>query len=181
MMSWLMERPSPVPSPAGLVVKNGFEHLLLNVRLNTGVVVADHDLHAVAEGAPTLRRPSASTASLCRPLKAVHNGARSYANPRPRTTEGCPRWVKSEDWPLLDSCSAWQQRPTFSHAIGMSAKGQYRLAAGASDMRCREKPRTRVALCGCYNLIVSLRRRSDAFATASVLVRAPNLRNTDST
>src|SRR5262252_7245882 len=23
MMSWLMERPSPVPSPAGLVVKNG--------------------------------------------------------------------------------------------------------------------------------------------------------------
>ena len=23
MMSWLIERPSPVPSPAGLVVKNG--------------------------------------------------------------------------------------------------------------------------------------------------------------
>ena len=32
-----------------------------------------------------------------------------------------------------------------------------------------------------HNVIVSLRRRSDAFATASVLVRAPNFRKTNST
>src|SRR5262249_1875147 len=29
MMSWLMDRPSPVPSPAGLVVKNGLKILSL--------------------------------------------------------------------------------------------------------------------------------------------------------
>src|SRR5262249_56437156 len=30
MMSWLMDKPSPVPSPAGLVVKNGLNIFSLN-------------------------------------------------------------------------------------------------------------------------------------------------------
>ena len=49
MMSWLMDRPRPVPSPAGLVVKNGIEDLFLHFRRNAGAIVADPDFDAVAE------------------------------------------------------------------------------------------------------------------------------------
>ena len=48
-MSWLIESPRPVPSPAGFVVKKGFEHLLLNLRRDAGSVVANSDLYAVTE------------------------------------------------------------------------------------------------------------------------------------
>ena len=44
-----MDRPSPVPSPAGFVVKNGFKHLLLHLKRNASAVVADPDFDAVAK------------------------------------------------------------------------------------------------------------------------------------
>ena len=49
MMSWLRDRPSPVPSPARLGRKERVEHLLLHFGRDAGAVVADPDLHPVAE------------------------------------------------------------------------------------------------------------------------------------
>ena len=43
MMSCVIERPSPVPSPVGLVVKNGIEHLFPHLGRNTGAIVANAD------------------------------------------------------------------------------------------------------------------------------------------
>ena len=48
-MSWLIDRPSPVPSPGRLGGEEGIEHLLLHFQRDAGAVVADPDFHLVAE------------------------------------------------------------------------------------------------------------------------------------
>ena len=48
MMSWLIERPRPVPSPVGFVVKNG-SNIFFHVGRNTGAVIADPDFHAITK------------------------------------------------------------------------------------------------------------------------------------
>ena len=48
-MSWLMESPSPVPSPAGLVVKNGLNILSLTSGGMPVPLSRDPDLNAIAE------------------------------------------------------------------------------------------------------------------------------------
>ena len=60
-----MDRPSPVPSPAGLVVKNGIEQLLLHLRGDTGAVVADSDLDAVTEVLGRRSQRGLVVASIC--------------------------------------------------------------------------------------------------------------------
>jgi hypothetical protein len=45
-----MESPSPVPSPAGLVVKNRIEDLLVHLGQNANTIVADPDLPKVFGG-----------------------------------------------------------------------------------------------------------------------------------
>jgi hypothetical protein len=50
MMSWLMDRPSPVPSPAGgLGCKKGIEDLFRHFGRHTSAVVAKPNFYAVAE------------------------------------------------------------------------------------------------------------------------------------
>jgi hypothetical protein len=44
MMSQLIERPNPVPSPVGLVVKNGWKQALARLGRDAGAVVAQPDL-----------------------------------------------------------------------------------------------------------------------------------------
>ena len=48
-MSWVIDRPSPVPSPAGLVVKNGLNIFSFTSGGNARAVVADADFDGVAE------------------------------------------------------------------------------------------------------------------------------------
>ena len=48
-MSWVIERPRPVPSPAGLVVKNGFEHLFLRNGRDAIAVVANANFHCASQ------------------------------------------------------------------------------------------------------------------------------------
>jgi len=43
-MSWLIDRPSPVPSPEGLVVKNGLKIFSFDPFWDAGPVVANADL-----------------------------------------------------------------------------------------------------------------------------------------
>src|SRR5712671_3175876 len=47
-MSWLNERPRPVPSPGGLVVKKGLNIFSFHLGRNTSATVTDPDLHPVA-------------------------------------------------------------------------------------------------------------------------------------
>ena len=54
-------------------------------------------------------------------------------------------------------------------------------AGGRLNVKLLGGARRGIRIPSCHNVIVSWRRRSEAFATASVLVRAPNLRNRDST
>src|SRR5262245_30955855 len=44
-----MERPRPVPSPAGFVVKNGLNIFSFTSGWNTGAVVANPDFHTIAK------------------------------------------------------------------------------------------------------------------------------------
>src|SRR5262245_53804656 len=44
-----MERPMPVPSPAGFVVKNGLNIFSFTSGWNTGAVVANPDFHTIAK------------------------------------------------------------------------------------------------------------------------------------
>ena len=49
MMSWLIDRPSPVPSPEGFGREKRVEYLFLHVGGDSGAVVADADFDAIAE------------------------------------------------------------------------------------------------------------------------------------
>ena len=52
-MPWEIARPRPVPSPTGLVVKNGSKNLLAMLGIDTGAVVAHRD-HDPGPGEPSL-------------------------------------------------------------------------------------------------------------------------------
>ena len=68
-MSWLIDRPSPVPSPAGFVVKNGLNIFALTSSEDAGAVVPDPDLDRITEVAG--RRGERR--------RAAHLGARGLA------------------------------------------------------------------------------------------------------
>src|SRR5262245_42712792 len=48
MMSWLMERPRPLPSPAGLVEER-IENLFLHLRRNASAVVSDRNFDMITK------------------------------------------------------------------------------------------------------------------------------------
>ena len=49
VVSWLIDSPSLVPSPAGLVVKKWIEHLFLHLGRNAGAIVANPDFDCLAQ------------------------------------------------------------------------------------------------------------------------------------
>ena len=83
-MSWLIDRPSPVPSPAGLVVKERIEHLFPHLGRNPTAVVANPDFDAVAEIFRRRRERglvaigSILRLALCRSIEAIGNEIEEY-------------------------------------------------------------------------------------------------------
>ena len=85
IMSWLMERPRPVPSPVGLVVKNGLNifsftsdweewiacivGLWIAVSLGAGLPVHESDVHK--SGRPPLNCVPRAAPALADPLRFV--------------------------------------------------------------------------------------------------------------
>ena len=59
MMSQLIDRPSPVPSPVGLVVKKRLKQFVPDLGWDAGAIVADANFHSITEiaGAHLKQRP----------------------------------------------------------------------------------------------------------------------------
>jgi hypothetical protein len=98
-----MERPRPVPSPVGLVVKNGFFYVGGDAR----AVVANLDFHTIAKvfGRGREGRPVVATAGLCpaagRSIEAVCNQIQK-SPPDVLRENVCPTGRRIKGLPKLD-------------------------------------------------------------------------------